>query len=171
VTLTMTFSGCGTLTANFSNNNVVWGADVPYDSVNPTVAWAHSSGDGNKTVYGKIRSISNNWTLNPQSIILDTVKPTTPGTLTRTVSCSGSDRTTNLTWGSSSDTYLVGYRVYRSTDGASWNLVPPTLTGISKSDVTKKSLTSVRYYVAAYDRAGNESVATNIVTLSKNQCS
>jgi hypothetical protein len=32
-------------------------------------------------------------------------------------------------------------------------------------------LDSVRFQVVGYDKAGNESAATNIVSLSKNQCS
>ena len=102
--------------------------------------------------------------------MLDTTEPTTPGTLTRTASCSGTNRTVALNWGASSDAHLVGYRVYRSTDGLSWAIVSST-TGLAASDTTAKSLTSVRYRIAAYDRAGNESTAGNTITLSKNQCS
>ena len=39
------------------------------------------------------------------------------------------------------------------------------------SDTTKKSLDSARYYVVAYDKAGNESIATPIIAFTKNQCS
>ncbi|HZJ27849.1 MAG TPA: type II secretion system protein [Acidimicrobiia bacterium] len=173
ITLSMAFNGgCGDLIANFSNDDVTFGVDVPYDSSDPTVGWTFSSGDGNKTIYGKLRNtVGGFWTLNPQSIILDTVKPTTPGTLTRTVSCSGNTRTTALSWGVATDTNFVGYRLYRSTDGTTWQVIPPTLSGTSTSDSTSKSLASVRYYIAAYDKAGNESAPTNTITIAKNQCS
>ena len=173
ITLTMAFnSGCGSLTANFSNDNVTFLSDVPYNSSNPTVGWTLSTGDGTKTVYGKLRNTSGStWSLNSQSIILDTVKPTTPGTLTRTASCQGSTRTTVLSWGASTDTNFVGYRLYRSTDGTTWQVIPPTLSATTTSDQTSKGLASVRYYVTAYDKAGNESIPTNTITLAKNQCS
>ena len=98
------------------------------------------------------------------------VLPTVPGTLTRTVSCSGSDRTVHLGWGVSTDTNFHGYRVYKSTDGTTWSAID-TASSLSYDDVHKKNLDSVRFYVVGYDRAGNESNATNTVSLSKNQCS
>ena len=104
------------------------------------------------------------------SIILDTTAPSTPGTLSRTVGCQGSTRTVNLSWGTASDAHLVGYRVYRSTDGTTWHAITST-TSTTASDSHSKTLTSVRYYVKAYDKAGNESNATNTISLSKNQCS
>jgi chitin-binding protein len=110
------------------------------------------------------------WVLAQQSIILDTTKPTTPGTLTRSASCSGSTRTVHLSWGAASDTNLVGYRVLRSTDGVTWQIVNST-TGTTATDSNSKTLTSVRFYIKAYDKAGNESNATNTITFSKNQCS
>ena len=116
-------------------------------------------------------AVGNTVTFSTMSIILDTTLPTVPGTLSRTVSCSGANRTVALSWGISSDANLQGYRVYRSTDGVTWS--PFTqLVQSSTSDATlKKSLDSVRYYVVGYDKAGNESNATNTIALSKNQCS
>jgi fibronectin type 3 domain-containing protein len=76
----------------------------------------------------------------------------------------------NLAWGVSNDTNFRGYRVYRSTDGVTWGALGTT-SSASYSDTHKKNLDSVRYYVVGYDKAGNESNATNLVTLSKNQCS
>ena len=75
-----------------------------------------------------------------------------------------------MSWSASSDANLVGSRVYRSTDGVSWQIVSST-TGTTAVDTHSKTLTSVRFYVKAYDKAGNQSNATNTITLSKNQCS
>ena len=94
-----------------------------------------------------------------------------PGTLTRTVSCSGADRTVVLSWGIATDTNFRGYRVYRSTDGVSWSVFQQVSTTTVTDATLKKSLDSVRYYVVAYDKAGNESNATNTISLAKNQCS
>jgi type II secretory pathway pseudopilin PulG len=172
VTVSMAFSGCGSsILVNFSNDGTNWGPDVAYDSADPTVAWTVAGGEGEHLISARARStIGGPWLLAGQTIILDTTKPTTPGTLSRSVSCAGSNRTVSLSWGSSSDTNLVGYRVYRSTDGNTWQVVSST-TSTSASDTHSKTLATVRFYIKAYDKAGNESNATNTITLSKNQCS
>lgn len=172
VTLRMSFSdACTPITAKFSNDGVTYGADNTYDPNNPTVSWSITSGDGTKSVYAKVRDgVSNETTMGPQSVVLDTVKPTVPGTLSRTVSCTGEDRTVNLSWGTSSDTNLNGYRIYRSINTAAWEVIKST-TGTTHSETHKKTLDSARYYVVAYDKAGNESDPTNEISLAKNQCS
>ena len=175
VTITMNLSSCtfGATIANFSNDGgATWGPDVAYSSTSPTVAWTLTSGEGTKTISGRARWWSGGtpWSLPAQSIILDTVSPTTPGSFARTVSCSGSNRTVNLSWSASTDLYLVGYHVYRSTDGATWSLIGST-SALTYSNTHSKTLTSTRFYVTAYDAAGNNSNATSIITLSKNQCS
>lgn len=174
VTITMSFSACsGSIIANFSNDGgTTWGSDVTYNSATPTTAWNLPSGSGSKTVSGRARSGSSGtpWSLTPQSIILDMTVPTTPGSFNRTVSCSGSTRNVTLTWTASTDTYLTGYHVYQSTDGVTWVLLGNTAS-LTYPDSNSKTLTSVRYYVTAYDSAGNSSSATTIISLSKNQCS
>ncbi len=172
VTVTMSLSACGpTIYANFSNDGTTWGPDLLYDSSNPSTAWTILGGDGTKAISGRARDgISGTpWVLAERTIILDTTAPTTPGALTRTVTCSSSNRTADLSWSSSTDSHLSGYRVYRSTDGASWQIIAST-TGTSASNTHSKTLTTVRFYVKAYDKAGNESDATNTISLSKNQC-
>ncbi|MGZ4795812.1 MAG: hypothetical protein ACXV8T_07955, partial [Acidimicrobiia bacterium] len=99
-----------------------------------------------------------------------TTAPTAPASISRTVSCSGSTRTVVLNWSAATDTYLVGYHVYISTDGTTWSLLAST-AGLANTRTNSKTLTSVRYYVKAYDSAGNESSASSTISLSKNQCS
>jgi type II secretory pathway pseudopilin PulG len=173
VTVSMTLSACGgTVYVNFSNDGASWGPDLLYDTSNPSTAWTIGGGDGTHVISGRARAGTAGapWILQQQSIVLDTTPPTTPGALVRSVACSGSNRTVSLSWSPSSDANLVGARLYRSTDGVSWQIVSST-TGTSAVDTHSKKLTSVRFYVKAYDKAGNESNATNTVTLSKNQCS
>jgi hypothetical protein len=173
VTVTFSLSDCGSdLYVNLSNDGTTWGPDIFYDATDPTTAWTVTGGDGTHAISGRVRSgvAGVPWALPSDSIILDTTAPTTPGSLTRTVGCQGSTRTVNLSWGAGSDTYLVGYRVYRSTDGTTWQIVSST-TGNAASDSHSKTLATVRFFVKAYDKAGNESNATNTITLSKNQCS
>jgi hypothetical protein len=134
------------------------------------VTWTLSSGDGTKTVQAKVRDgNANTTTLTNQSVILDTQKPGAPGTLVASISCAGSDRTVTLSWGTSSGSPL-GYRVYESDNSGAW-AVQTTSSLLTYTTSHKKALDSVRFYVAAYDAAGNESDASNIISIAKNQCS
>jgi prepilin-type N-terminal cleavage/methylation domain-containing protein len=161
---------CTPVTVQLSNDGTAFGASVAYVGPSMTLSWALDEGDGTKTVTARATDGAGNvTTFSPVSIVLDETKPLVPGTLNRTVGCSGSNRTVNLTWGASIDTNLRGYRVYKSTDGVTWSAID-TASSFSYTDTHKKSLDSVRFYVVAYDRAGNESDATNVVSLAKNQC-
>lgn len=161
---------CTPISFRMSNGDGVWGAWTTYDAVNPTVAWTLGSGEGAKTVQFEARDGKGNTAaFTTASITLDTTKPTTPATFTKSASCSGANRTAGFTWGMSTDANLSGYRLYRSTDGVSWATLL-TVSATSASDTTKKSLDSVRYRVVGYDRAGNESNATTTIAFTKNQC-
>ena len=172
VTITMALTSCpGTVLAAFSNNGGgTWSADVTYSSSSPNLAWTLSPTDGTKTISGRVRNgSSGSWTsLVDKSIILDTTVPTTPASISRTVSCSGSTRTTNLTWSAATDTYLVGYHVYTSSDGTVWVL--QSTTSALTTSTTSSKVSTTYYRVKAYDAAGNESSATTTIALSKNQC-
>lgn len=175
VTITMSMASCSdpNMYLNFSNDGgTTWGPDVTWNASTPTVAWTLTSGEGTKTITGRARHWSGGspWSIGSQSIILDTIPPTTPASLSRNLSCSGSTRTVVLSWSASSDLHLTGYHVYRSTDGVTWNLLAST-SSLTYTDTNSKTLTSVRYYVTAYDAAGNNSSASPTITLSKNQCS
>ncbi|HEY5011321.1 MAG TPA: prepilin-type N-terminal cleavage/methylation domain-containing protein [Acidimicrobiia bacterium] len=163
---------CTPITTRIGNDDGSWSAWSTYDPVSPLFSWSITAGDGTKQVYVQgADGVGNTGPIATLSIILDTTKPTAPGTLSRTVVCSGTSRTVSLSWPISTDTNFRGYRVYRSTDGVTWSVFTQ-VSFTSASDATlKKSLDSVRYYVVAYDKAGNESNATNTIALSKNQCS
>jgi prepilin-type N-terminal cleavage/methylation domain-containing protein len=163
--------GCAPITEKFSNDASTWGSSITYDSTNPSVTWTVPSGDGTKNIWATFADgLNHAATFGPHSVILDQTLPSTPGTLTRTVSCSGANRTVSLSWGVSSDTNLLGYRLYKSTNGGSWSAITTTST-LTTSDTDKKSLDSVSYRVVGYDKAGNESSPSNVISLSKNKCS
>lgn len=175
VSVTLRFLGvsdpCTPISLQFSNDNVTFSNFIVYDALNPSASWALPPSDGVKTVYGKIRDGRGNvGTLSEKQTTLDTTKPGVPGTLSRTLSCSGTSRTVGLAWGASTDTHFRGYRIYKSIDNAPW-LALGTVSGTTGSDTDSKLYDSLRYYVVGYDKAGNESDATNTITLSKNQCS
>jgi prepilin-type N-terminal cleavage/methylation domain-containing protein len=163
---------CTPIQVRVGNEDGTWGAWTTYDPTSPQFSWSVTAGDGTKQVFVQASdALGNSTTIATLSIILDATKPTSPGTLGRTVSCSGSNRNVTLSWGISTDTNFRGYRVYRSTDGLTWSVFTQVSVTTAPDNTLKKSLDSVRYYVVAYDKAGNQSNATNIVTLSKNQCS
>ena len=162
---------CSPITVQFSNDGVLYSNTITYDASNPSVSWSLIPGDGTKSVWAKATDANGNIrTFAPQTIVLDSQHPTVPGTLAKTVSCSGDDRTVTLAWGASTDANFSGYRIYVSTNSGAWAVLSTTSLN-SESATHKKNLDSVRYYVVGYDKAGNESDATNTVSLSKNQCS
>ena len=172
VSLNLSFTdSCTPISVRVRNESSDWGGWFTYDPVNQPVSWALSAGDGTKEVVVEVQDAQgNSATTSEVEVVLDTTLPSVPGTLNRTVSCAGANRTVNLTWSTSTDANFRGYRVYKSTDGTTWSVLTTT-TVLAASDTHKKSLDSVRFYVVGYDKAGNESVPTNTVSLSKNQCS
>jgi prepilin-type N-terminal cleavage/methylation domain-containing protein len=172
VALSLSFTdSCTPITLHLSNDGATWGTAITYDAVNPTVSWTLTAGGGTRSVYAQVfDGLSNVNAIGPNTIVLDTTVPTVPGTLSRTLSCSGSDRTVNLSWGSSTDTNFKGYRVYQSINSAAWSAIG-TSSSSTFTDSNKKALDSVRYFVVGYDKAGNESNATNTISIAKNQCS
>ncbi len=174
VTITMSLASCGTsVIVNFSNNGGgTWGPDFAYSSSAKTTSWTLSTGDGVKTVSARLRNGATGVPklLASQTITLDTTAPTAPNPLTYSASCSGSNRTVVLAWSTAFDANLVGYRVYRSTDGVTYSLLSTTTTRTA-SNTHSKTLASVSFYVTAYDSAGNTSNATNTIILGQNQCS
>jgi hypothetical protein len=173
VTLNLTLSDpCTPIQARVGNVAGSLGAWTTYDSTNPLFSWALTAGDGTRQVTVEATDkVGNSATIATLSIIVDTTKPTVPGTLTRTVSCSGANRTAALSWGIATDMNFRGYRIYRSTNGVTWSVFTQVSQTTVSDTTLKKSLDSVRYYAVAYDKAGNESNATNTISLSKNQCS
>lgn len=161
---------CTPITVQFSNDAVTWGPESTMTTQVENFAWTIPEGDGTKNIWARFRDANLNTTLKgPLVIVLDTIKPSAPGTLTHTKSCQGTSRTVNLSWGVSNDTNFRGYRVYRSINGEAWEAIG-TVSTTNSSDTHPKNLDSVRYHVVGYDKAGNESDASNIVSLNKNQC-
>lgn len=162
---------CTPITFAFSNDGVTYGDKNTYVATNPTATWQVTSGDGTKSIRVRFYDgLQNARTIGPKTVVLDQTLPTKPGTLSRTVSCAGNNRTVSLSWGVSSDANLVGYRVYRSIDSEPWEMVKVTAS-LNTTDTHAKNLDSVRFRVVGYDKAGNESVPTNEIALAKNQCS
>lgn len=162
---------CTPILVRLSNDNVSFGDWVAYDPLHPTTTWTVPAGDGVKQVWAAFRDgAGNTSTKGPVQITLDQTPPTKPPSISRSVTCSGSDRTVVLSWSAASDANLLAYRIYRSVDGEPYEMITSTTT-LSSSNTHKKNLDSVRFTVAAYDRAGNEGPSSDEIALAKNQCS
>lgn len=163
---------CGDIWAQLSNDGVTFtGVATLVSNVSSTVSWTIPNGEGTKTVHARFRDYAGNFSsVYTTNVVLDQTPPTIPSNF-RVVSCtlSGNDRTVSLAWDASTDTNLLGYRLYRSVESASFQAVLTT-SSLSASDTERKSHGSVRYMVRAYDKAGTESGDSNVLSFSKNQC-
>jgi hypothetical protein len=95
----------------------------------------------------------------------DTTAPTTPAGLT----AQRTKKKTSLTWQASTDaggSGLAGYEVWRATSSTGPFSKVATMTATSYSDALPRRGTTYRYYVVAYDGAGNDSAPSNTVSVS-----
>ena len=162
---------CTPISVQFSNDNATYGTAFTYDSGNPNATWTLAGTDGSKNVWARYTDGAGNVsTVGPQPIALDQTLPTAAGTLTRTVSCSGNNRTVTLNWGNSTDANLVGYRIYKNANNVGYSALKTSAT-LTTTDTDSKILNSLSYKIVAYDKAGNEGTATNVISLAKNKCS
>ncbi len=91
----------------------------------------------------------------------DTTPPGVPAGLTATPD----DRRVGLDWADNAEPDLAGYRVYRRAADGSWPATP--LASVASSAYTVKGLrngTTYAFRVTAYDKSGNESGPSAIVT-------
>ncbi|NVJ59418.1 MAG: endonuclease [Gammaproteobacteria bacterium] len=98
--------------------------------------------------------------------IEDTTAPSAPVDLVAL----GGELQVELNWSANLESDLDGYRVYRSDDGgASFRLVQTDLTLTNNfTDTSVAASTSYSYYITAVDLAGNESVASLVVSATTN---
>lgn len=162
---------CSPISYRVSNDGSAYSGWSTFDATAPNPSWTLTNGDGLKSVWVQFEdAVGNRATAGPATVTLDMTPPTVPGTLTRTANCSGASRTVTLNWGVSSDTNWLGYRVHKSVNGGAFEALGSVAT-TSMSDTHDKGLTSVSFRTVAYDKAGNEGNPTDVITLSKNQCS
>lgn len=163
---------CPDLYADLSNDGSTFS---PIASLTPglpsTVAWAIPAGDGLKAVHARFRDGAGNTSeVSQASVILDQTPPSVPGGFQHvTCSMNGSDRTVVFTWNPSDDANPSGYRLYRSVSSRPWEVIATT-SDLQGQDTTRKSIDSVRYFVRAYDKAGNESGDSDVVSYARNGC-
>jgi type II secretory pathway pseudopilin PulG len=152
--------------------------DIPPGDPSPvTVSWTIPSGDGIHAICGIIRNKAND--LNNRrsqvwgvTVLLDQTKPPVPGNF-RKQNCtiSGNDRVATFNWdaGSPADVNHAGYRLYRSVESGPYQAISTTQS-LALPDTSPKNYASVRYFVRAFDKAGNESTDSSVISFAKNQC-
>jgi hypothetical protein len=136
-----------------------------------TVTWTVRPADGQKTLcaYGRNKAdrATTVWATN---VVLDQTRPTVPaGFSEQACNEDGNDRVVTLTWEAATDTNLYGYRLYRSLESTPFQLIQQT-GDLAVTDSTLKNYSSVRYLVRAYDKAGNESPDSAVLSYARNQC-
>jgi hypothetical protein len=161
VTLTLAKSGGGPspVTMLFSNDNSTWLGPYGWATSYP---WTVTSGDGNKTVYARFYNSSGQYgAIATDTIVLDTVAPSTPTNFVKSATTtSGANTTITFTWSAVTDSAPGGYRVYRRliTSTGSYSLVCDT-SSTTCSDTHKKTDT-YEYYIVTYDLATNVSAGS-----------
>jgi predicted phage tail protein len=98
----------------------------------------------------------------------DTMAPSRPANVTAT----GGSQKIVVSWSQSTDTGgsgLAGYEVWRSSTGGTGTFSRiATTTGTSYTNSGLKRHSRYWYYVVAYDRAGNRSAPSAVVTAAAN---
>jgi hypothetical protein len=168
---------CTPMTAEFSNTSADAGfqpatTTMP-SATDTTVSWIIPNGDGTKTFWTRFKDNQGNFSGTFITyVILDLTKPTVPANFVKSsCSISGSYRAINFTWSPSTDTNLSGYRLYKKIENGAFQIkvVVPNTT-LTASDNDKRSFNSMQFKVRAFDKAGNESNDSTVVTFTKNVC-
>ena len=150
-------------TGQLSNDGTTFGP-ATY-AVPSTAVWTIPSGDGAKTVYARF---SDGGTTSA-TIQLDQSRPSVVTLSTVSCGISGGNRTITVQWTTSTDTNLLGYRLYKSINSAAFTPLLTTAT-TNGTDTDSKGYGSLRFMVRAYDKGGNESVDSNVLSFTKNSC-
>jgi type II secretory pathway pseudopilin PulG len=169
VTLTLDCGACGGgAKMQFSSDSSTWTAKATYTT---TSLYSLPNLEGTVTVYARFWASGKYGPWATDTIILDTTDPTGPTGLYKVSSVnSGSKKNVTFGWTLpspySSDS--AGYRVYyRPTTGGTYTAAtcsPLTTTTCIVSGVFNKN-TSYQAYLVYYDNAGNESAASNTITV------
>jgi hypothetical protein len=174
VQLTATGGSSGPITGWLSNTN---GNFSQVTTLGPSgrsnVTWTIPPGDGTKTIYARFCDGAGNPSATySATITLDATAPSpAPGNLrnaTGSPARSGGNCTFTMNWNASTDANLVGYRIYKQVNGSAFNVLSTT-SSLSYQDTDSRT-EAYAYFVRAYDKAGNESGDSNVLSFQKNSC-
>ncbi len=166
--VTLTLSSTATK-MQFSSDGSTWTTKITYAT---TALYTLPSGEGSKTVYARFIASGKYGPWSTDTITLDTTPPNAPTELFKVSAVnSGSKKNVTFQWTLpspvSSDS--AGYRIYYRPTTSTGSFTAATCTSLASnrcvvSDQLSKA-TSYQTYLVYYDQAGNESAATNTITV------
>lgn len=162
---------CTPTSVDLSNDGVAYTqvASAPFPQ---TVTWTIPAGDGTKIIYVRTHDAQNKIGTTSGQIALDQRRPPSATNLVKaSCSISGSNRTITMNWGTepTSDANFLGYRIYKSIENAAFTALLTTGSPTA-SNTDAKGYSSLRYIVRGYDKAGNESLDSNVLAFTANNC-
>ncbi|MDD5750847.1 MAG: hypothetical protein PHU56_04390, partial [Candidatus Pacebacteria bacterium] len=107
-----------------------------------------------------LKALTNHFSVFGATQPTDSLLPSAPAGLSQT---SGNGSSVGLSWSAVSTNFdstvitdLLGYQIYRSTNGSTYSQISTTTSSVSYSDATVNGWTSYYYKVTASDDGGNE---------------
>lgn len=155
------------------------GQDCTWEAYAPTKSWALPSGQGERSVYVKLRDVLEN-EMGGQpytdSIFVDLVAPVN-GTVSATGSCSGTPGSNTISWSGFGDGAGSGinyYRVVGRTGSVPLSCYQGTVIGLTTSTSVNHNglIPGTRYYyrVCAVDNAGRVSTGATASAMPHTEC-
>jgi hypothetical protein len=168
VTLTLSCPTCGGgAKMQFSSDGNTWTTKVAYAT---TALFTMTSGDGSKTVYARFWESGKYGAWATDTITLDQTPPSAPTALFKVSSVnSGSNKIVTIQWTLPSPTApdQAGYYVWtlETTAQPPYNQTACTVITTNRCSMTLKKSKNFSVYLTYYDTAGNQSAASNTITV------
>ena len=162
--------GCSPLTAELSNDGTSFSTAATLTSGAPsTTTWTVGGGDGTKTISARFRDGAGNTSaVVSETVTLDRAAPASFGGLAPS-NCAAHVRSATFTWGPTNEGSgnFLTYRLFRQVD-TSPVTVEAVTAGRSISNTFDPNKKPVKFWVRAYDKAGNASNSSNVITFTNN---
>jgi prepilin-type N-terminal cleavage/methylation domain-containing protein len=168
VTLTLSCATCsGGSKMQFSSDGSTWTTKVSYAT---SALFTMTSGDGSKTVYARFWQSGKYGAWATDTITLDQTPPNGPTSLYKVSSVnSGPDKIVTIQWTLPNPTSAdqAGYYVWTraTTSTGAFDQTACTVITTNRCSMTLKKSTNFSVYLTYYDTAGNQSVASNTITV------
>ena len=161
---------CAPITAELSNDGTTFATAATLTSaIVSTPTWTIPSGDGVKSIFARFRDAAGNVSgIVSGSITLDQTVPTAFAGLTPS-NCVGDVRSATFTWSATNEgaSNFLTYRFFRQIDTNTATVEAVTATR-SVSNTFDRNKKPVKFWVLAYDKAGNVSGSSNVITFTAN---
>jgi hypothetical protein len=161
---------CAPLTAELSNDGTTFTTSTTLTSgVTSSPTWTVPTGDGVKTIFARFRDGTGNTSgIISGAITLDQTVPTSFTGLAPS-NCDADIRSATFNWSPTNEgsSNFLTYRLFRQIDTNTATVEAVTATR-SVSNMFDKNKKPVKFWVKAYDKAGNASGSSNVITFTAN---